>query len=282
MRNGFRLGAIALVCTFLAACASSPTKVLPEKTYYDRAHSAMEGGNYSQAEKNLQDIETYYPFGRYAEQAQLDLIYVQYKSLNLDGASSAAGRFLRLHPQSPHADYALYMKGLADYYMDYSVTEKYLPLDVDARAPGAQTKAFRDFSQMLNQFPNSPYAPDAHKRMEAIRNRLAQRELRVADYYIKREAYLAAANRCRYIVQNYPHAPAVERALRLEVQLDRKLGMDDAAHHALVALAANFPNSKAFDSNMHFVAHDIKPQNRSLLNAVTFGLLGNEKKSSNQ
>lgn len=277
MRNGFRLVAIALFSTILAACSSSPTKVLPEKTYYDQAHKAMESGNYSLTEKNLENLETYYPFGRYAEQAQLDLIYARYKSIDLDGARTAAERFLRLHPQSPHADYALYMKGLASYNLDYSITQKYLPIDISARDPGEQRKAFRDFSELVSRFPDSPYAADARKRMEAIRNRLANLELHVVHYYIKRQAYLAAANRARYIVENYPRAPAVEAALRLEVELYRKLEMKDAAHHALVTLAANYPDSKAFDSQMHFVAHDLKTQNRSLKSVITFGLLGSDQ-----
>ena len=272
-----RLGVLALLCGLLAACASGPIKVLPEKTYYTQAKQALDSGNFKESIKNLEDLETYYPFGRYAEQAQLDLIYARYQNLDLEGARSAAERFLRLHPQSPHADYALYMQGMASYNLDYSLAEQYFPIDVGARDPGQQREAFRDFSQLLNRYPDSEYAADARKRMEAIRNRLAQLELEAARYYIKRQAYVAASNRASYILENYPHAPALEQALPILIETDRKLGMKDAADHAVSLLALNFPHSRWLDMNGHYVTHVIKPENRSLLSVVTFGLLGDKK-----
>lgn len=271
-----RLGVLAILCGLLAACASGPVKVLPEKTYYDQAKQAMNSGNFKESLKNLEDLETYYPFGRYAEQAQLDLIYARYQSLDLEGARSAAERFLRLHPQSSHADYALYMKGMASYNLDYSLAEQYFPIEVGARDPGQQREAFRDFSELLNRFPNSEYAPDARKRMEAIRNRLAKLELVAARYYIKRQAYVAASNRASFIVTNYPHSPEVEEALPILIETDRKLGMKDAANHAVEMLAENFPKSPWLDKNQHYITHVIKPENRSLLSVVTFGLLGSQ------
>ena len=274
MVKGFRLVVFLLLGGLLTACASSPTEVLPEKTYYEQAKKAMNSGNFKESESNLESLETYYPFGRYAEQAQLDLIYARYQNLDLEGARNASDRYLRLHPQSSHADYALYMRGLASYNMDYSLAEQYFPLDLGARDPGEQRQAFRDLSSLVSRFPNSPYAADARKRMEAIRNRMAQLELNAARYYIKRQAYVAADNRARYIVENYPHAPATEDALIILVETNRKLGLEDVAQEALVTLAANFPNSKAFDKNMNFVPREIKPQNRSLLSVVTFGLFG--------
>src|SRR5690554_3897268 len=213
MRSVVRLLLLTTLTMMIDACASNqPEEVLPEKTYYENARKAMNSGNFNEAEQNLDSLETYYPFGRYAEQAQLDLIYSRYQNLDLEGARSAADRFLRLNPQSEHADYALYMRGLASYNLDVGLATRYLGVDPTDRDPGEQRQAFQDFSQVLNRYPDSQYAPDARQRMIAIRHRLAELELHAARYYVRRQAYVAANNRARYVVENYPESPATEEA----------------------------------------------------------------------
>ncbi|MEX0605211.1 MAG: outer membrane protein assembly factor BamD [Marinobacter sp.] len=276
MRSGFRL---LLLSTFLliAACASNDQEeVLPEETYYDNARSAMRSGNFNDAERNLDFLETYYPFGRYAEQAQLDLIYSRYQNLDLEGARAAADRFLRLNPQSEHADYAMYMRGLASYNLDLSLAARYFPIDPSERAPGEQMQAFRDFSELLNRYPNSEYAPDARQRMVAIRNRMAELEIHVARYYIKREAYVAANNRARYVVENYSTTPAVETALIILAETYQFMDLEKAANDAIQLLALNYPDSDAFDDEMKFQSSMLKREDRSLSSVVTFGLMGDE------
>ncbi|GAA3569950.1 outer membrane protein assembly factor BamD [Marinobacter xestospongiae] len=262
----------------LSACAtnSKEAQVLPEETYYDNARSAMNSGNFTEAERNLDFLETYYPFGRYAEQAQLDLIYARYQNLDLEGSRAAADRFLRLNPQSDHADYALYMRGLASYNLDLGLAGRYFPIDVSARDPGEQRQAFRDFSTLTNRYPDSEYAADARQRMIAIRNRLAELELEAARYYITREAYLAANNRARYVLENFSTTPALEDALIIMAETYRFMGLDDASSDAIQLLAINFPDSEAFSADMKFQPSLLKRQNRSLLNVVTFGLLGGD------
>ena len=177
MRSVVRLLLVTTAALFISACASNDKQeeVLPEQTYYENARDAMNSGNFNEAEQNLDYLETYYPFGRYAEQAQLDLIYARYQNLDLEGARAAADRFLRLNPQSDHADYALYMRGLASYNLDIGLAARYFPVDVSARDPGEQRQAFRDFSELLNRYPSSEYAPDARQRMIAIRNHYERR-----------------------------------------------------------------------------------------------------------
>lgn len=258
-------------------CASKKdVEVLPEKTYYDNARKAMNSGNFNEAEQNLDALETYYPFGRYAEQAQLDLIYARYQNLDLEGSRAAADRFMRLNPQSEHLDYALYMRGLASYNLDIGLAARYFAIDVAARNPGEQLQAFRDFSQLLNRFPDSEYAPDARQRMIAVRNRMAELELHAARYYIKREAYIAANNRARFVVENYPSSPAVEEALILLADTFRLMDLKKGASDAIATLRTNFPNSEAFDENGEFQSDRLRRQNRSLTNVVTFGLMGDE------
>lgn len=278
MRSVVRLLLVTTAALFISACASNDKQeeVLPEQTYYENARDAMNAGNFNEAEQNLDYLETYYPFGRYAEQAQLDLIYARYQNLDLEGARAAADRFLRLNPQSDHADYALYMRGLASYNLDIGLAARYFPVDVSARDPGEQRQAFRDFSELLNRYPSSEYAPDARQRMIAIRNRLAELELYAARYYISREAYIAANNRARYIIENYSTTPSVEEALIILAETFRFMDLKKGATDAVAMLKENFPDSTAFNENGEFQPDILKREDRSLSSVVTFGLMGDE------
>ncbi len=277
MRSVVRLLLITTAALLISACASNKQEeVLPEETYYENARDAMNSGNFNEAEQNLDHLETYYPFGRYAEQAQLDLIYARYQNLDLEGARAAADRFLRLNPQSDHADYAIYMRGLASYNLDIGLAARYFPVDVAARDPGEQRQAFRDFSELLNRYPSSEYAPDARQRMIAIRNRLAELELFAARYYISREAYIAANNRAQFIVENYSTTPSVEEALIILAETFSFLDLKKASADAVAMLEDNFPDSSAFNDEGEFQSDILKREDRSLTNVVTFGLMGDE------
>lgn len=277
MRSVVRLLLLSTLIALAAGCASQKeVEVLPEETYYDNARKAMDSGNFNEAEQNLDALETYYPFGRYAEQAQLDLIFARYQNLDLEGSRAAADRFMRLNPQSDHMDYALYMRGLASYNLDLGLAARYFPIDVAARNPGEQLQAFRDFSQLLNRFPDSEYALDARQRMIAVRNRMAELEIHAARYYIKREAYAAANNRARYVVENYPSSPSVEEALMILADTFRFLELKKGASDAIALLRQNFPDSDAFNDDGKYESDLLRRQNRSLTNVVTFGLMGDE------
>ncbi len=277
MRSGLRLLLLSTLIILVSGCATTKEEeVLPEETYYENARQAMNSGNFNEAEENLDALETYYPFGRYAEQAQLDLIYARYQNLDLEGARAAADRFLRLNPQSDHADYALYMRGLASYNLDIGLAARYFPIDVAARDPGEQLQAFRDFSELLSRYPNSKYVADARQRMIAIRNRMAELEIHAARYYIKRQAYVAANNRGRYVLENYPSSPSVEEALVIMIETYQFLDLKKAARDSIALLKTNFPDSDALNEDGEFVADLLKEDNRSLTNVVTFGLMGDE------
>jgi len=277
MRSVVRLLLLSTAFALLAGCASQQDEeVLPEQSYYESARQAMNSGNFNEAERNLDALETYYPFGRYAEQAQLDLIYARFQNMDLEGARAAADRFMRLNPQSEQLDYAMYLRGLASYNMDLGLAARYIPIDVSARNPGEQLQAFRDFSQLLNRFPGSEYAADARQRMIAVRNRMAELELHAARYYIKREAYLAANNRALYVVENFPSSPAVEEALILLADTYRVLDLDEAAEDSIATLRKNFPESNVFADTGDYQSDRLERQDRSLLNVVTFGLMGED------
>ena len=263
-----------LVLSLVVGCSSTPKKESSEQELYEDAKRAIKLRNFPQATIALEELESRFPFGQYAEQAQLDLIYARYSGLDLEGAILASDRFIQLHPQSPNVDYAYYVRGIANYHLDIGVSSQYFSsVDITSRDPGHMRLAFRDFSELLMRFPDSAYAADAQQRMIQIRNRLAAYELHAARYYIKRQAYLAAANRAAYVVKEYPASPSAEEALIMMVSLYKHLGLPTQESDAYAVLKENFPKGKGFDEQGKFVAMHTFDHRRSLLSVITFGWL---------
>ena len=142
---------------------------------------------------------------------------------------------------TPRADYAYYLKGLALFNQGKGLVERYIPKDDSQRDPGAALGSFREFSDLVKRYPNSEYVPDARQRMIYLRNGLAQHEVNVAEYYMRRNAFVAAANRARYAVENYQQAPAIPEALTIMARAYKVLGMTDLSNDALRVLEKNFP-----------------------------------------
>lgn len=232
---------------------------------YDDAMSALDAGNWALAIEKLQLLEARYPFGRFSEQSQLELIYAYYRNSEPAASRAAADRFIRLHPNHDHIDYAYYLKGLTSFEEDRNFLARFLPLDETQRDPGAALDSFESFSTLLNRYPNSEFAPDAQRRMQYLKNRLATYEIHVASYYMKREAWVAAANRGRYVVENLQETPAVPDALSIMAESYTKLGMNDLAEKALDVLRLNYPD---------YVIRPFSPQRFDLLYTASFGLLG--------
>ncbi|MBD2859495.1 outer membrane protein assembly factor BamD [Spongiibacter sp. KMU-158] len=244
-----------LLSLLLVACAGQKPmdEQMTERQIYETAQDYLNSKNYSLAIQNLQLLESRYPFGPYAEQAQLEIIYAYYRSGDNDAAVAAADRFIRLHPQHNKVDYAYYMRGLSNYTEGEGLLERFFPTDMTTRDPGSAIQSFEDFRQLLQRFPNSTYAPDARARMVNLRNRLARYEINVANYYFKRKAYLAAANRGRYVIENLPQTEAVPDALAVMVQAYKLLGMDDLAEQSLSVLRQNYPDHSALDKKGRFI-----------------------------
>jgi outer membrane protein assembly factor BamD len=179
--------------------------------------------------KYFEALDTLYPFGTYSEQADLQLIYAYYQHDDIPLAEAAADRFIRLYPRSCYVDYAYYMKGLADFEQDRGWVQKYFPTDLTQRDPGAARQAFNDFGILVRLFPTSYYAPDARQHMVYIRNLSAAYEFHVACFYYKRGAFVAAANRCSYIMQHYDGTPAEYSALTMLMHCYQILGLPDLA-----------------------------------------------------
>ena len=245
-----------------------------EQMLYRNAQRSLRAGNYDRAVTALERLEARFPFGRYAEQAQLELVYARHQSSDHDTARMAADRFIRLHPQHSNIDYAYYLKGLAAYNKNRGLLDRVFTSDASKRDMTSARQAYADFAELLSRHPHSEYAADAKQRMIYLKNLLAAAELHVADYYLRRGAYLAAANRARYVLENYPQAESVPEALIVLVEAQYRLDLPAAANDALRVLAVNYPNYPAFDENGDLVLADrVRDRDRSWANLVTLGLL---------
>ena len=260
-----------------AACSSNDTisENLGEAELYQQAQADLDDRNYTSAINKLKALESRYPFGRFAEQAQLELIYAYYRNTEPEAARSSAERFIRLHPQHPSVDYAYYLKGLASFEQDRGMLARFLPLDMTKRDPGAARDSFNEFSQLTSRFPNSRYAPDAKARMVYLRNLLAANEVHVAHYYLKRQAYVAAANRGRYVVENFQGTPAVADGLAIMTEAYQRLDLADLADTSLATLKLNYPEHRSLRKG-EFVPLETEDDTRSWLSQATLGLIGSE------
>lgn len=241
-----RAAALALACAAaLAGCAGDNERDMKSgaEQIYEKARSAMDGGNYRNAIAYYEALEARFPFSNQAKQAQLDLIYAYYKNGERESAIDAANQFERENPTHPRVDYALYMRGLATFQGQSNWFYRVLRVDLARRPPDRARESFSAFSQLLQRFPNSVYAPDARQRMVFLRNRLAEHENYVARYYYARGAWLAALNRAKFAMESYDGAPAVAESLRIMIDCYRELGMTDLAEGTRAVLADSFPQA---------------------------------------
>lgn len=232
----------------LAACSTSdaPDTTLgwtPERLYAD-ARDEMSAGNWEQAVKLLEKLEARYPFGTWAQQAQLDAAYAHYKDGERALSLAAIERFVKLHPNHQSLDYALYLKGIVNFNEQQGLIAKLGNQDLSERDHAASRESFDAFKELVTRFPESKYAADAHARMEYLMNSMARGQVHVARYYFKRGAYVAAANRAQEVVRKFQQAPAVEEALYLLTQSYDRLGMPQLRDDAERVLRTNFPDTE--------------------------------------
>jgi len=210
--------------------------------FYKEAKTAMDEESYEKAIELYESLESRYPFGQYAQQAQIDLAFTYYKNDEPESAIATANRFIRIHPRHKEVDYLYYLKGLINFNRGIGFLERYLPTDKSQRDPGAAVESLDDFATLIRRFPNSQYAADAKQRMVALRSNLALHNLNVANYYMKRKAYIAVINRATYIVEKYPRTTAVPRALLLMADAYTLIGMNDLAADTQRVYTSNYPN----------------------------------------
>jgi|TARA_B100000902_G_scaffold31034_1_gene37156 outer membrane protein assembly factor BamD len=259
------------VILFLSACSSNeemPDERLIEKELYDQAQSRLKNESYSTAIMSLEALESRFPFGRYAEQAQAELIYAYYMNSQFEASQSAAERFINLHPRHSHTGYAYYMKGLAAFTDDSGLFSRYFQSDLEKREVVMAQTSFDELSDFISRYPQSNYVSHAKQRMIYLKNLLAKHEMYVADFYMKRGAYLAAISRSKYVIEHLPNTPQTPYALSILVEAYDLLGYEELKKRNLKILTSNYPDFN-FQEN-----ESIKT--RSWTNVLTLGLLGKE------
>lgn len=247
-----RTSVAILALLLMSACAldgHDETKNWSPDRLYSAAHEELEGKNYQKAIGYYEKLESRYPYGRYAQMAQLETAYAYWKDGEPAQALGAVDRYIKLHPDSPNVDYAYYLKGRINFNEDMGLMGYIAPKDMTERDPKAAQEAFDAFKELVTRFPDSKYAADARLRMNYLVNALAAAEVNVAEYYLRRGAYVAAVNRAQYALTNYQRAPAIERALKVLVQAYDAMGLNDLRDDARRTLDANYPGTKVVLGN---------------------------------
>ncbi len=247
MTHASRIIILAFAVSLLAGCGffgdkPDVTRDWPVQRLYGEAKAALDAGDYETAIDYYEKLESRYPFGRYAQQSQIDVAYAYWKNDEPASAIAAADRFIKLHPRHPNVDYAYYLKGLVNFEQGRSFMDRVVPRDMSQRDPGSVRESFDAFSELVRVYPQSRYAEDARQRMLYLKDLLARHEVHVADYYMRRGAYVAAANRARFVVENYQRSPAVPDALVIMAKAYRLMDLDDLSADALRVLELNYPD----------------------------------------
>jgi outer membrane protein assembly factor BamD len=240
-----RVVTIACFALIVAACSSQAkqAEMLQPDKLYEKAQKLMLGGDYRGAVRYYEALEARYPFAEQSRQGRLDIIYAYYKARESESAVDAADQFIRENPTHPRVDYAMYVKGLTYFERAPNFLERWFRTDLTERPPQDVRRSFQEFETMIDRFPNSEYAHDARQRMIFLRNRLAEYEVHIADYYLRRKAYVAAIARARFCVENFDGAPSVKDALDIMISAYRGLGMEDLAERSREVYALNYPGS---------------------------------------
>ena len=270
-KRNLSLLSIFILSIMISSCSSNeemPDERLLEKELYDQAQLRLKNENFSTAIRSLEALESRFPFGRYAEQAQAELIYAYYMNSQFEASQSAAERFINLHPRHPHSGYAYYMKGLASFTDDSGLFSRYFQSDLAKREVVMAQQSFDELSDFIARYPDSKYVPHAKQRMIYLRNLLAQHEVYVADFYMKRGAYLAAIGRAKYVIEHLPNTPQTPYALSILVEAYGLMEYEELRKINLEILNSNYPNFN--------IQENESVTERSWTNILTLGLLGNE------
>ena len=255
-----RLSVLLVVAALaLGACANADDETVgwDAQRLYGESKDAMANKDWPRAIRYLEKLEARYPYGRFAQQAQLEIAYCHWKDSERASAIAAVDRFIKMYPNHPNADYAWYLKGLVNFNDQYGMLSAMATPDMSDRDPKSTRESFNAFKEVVTRYPDSRYAADAMARMRYLVNALASYEVHVARYYMKRGAYLAAANRAQYAIAHYHQAPALEEAVFMLVLAYDRLGMNDLRDSADRVMRNNFPDSRYLKPGGERLAKDV-------------------------
>ena len=273
---------LGLAATFVG-CSSNPKKEVvdtgpqsSEQVYYDKAQKSLDRGQYGDAAKSLEALETYFPTGQYTQQSQLDLLYTKFKQKDYEGTVALADRFIRLNPQHPNVDYAYYVRGVANMEQNYDGLIRYTSLQQSHRDVSYLKLAYQNFVDFIRRHPSSQYAVDAAQRMKFIGQELAESEMNAARFNLKRKAWLGAIERSQWVVEHFPQTPQVPEALATMAYGYQKLGDNATAQQYIDVLKLNHPNMVRSNGEVNLRA---ARRDRNWLNKATLGILGREERA---
>ncbi|HEX6635462.1 MAG TPA: outer membrane protein assembly factor BamD [Usitatibacter sp.] len=247
-RSVTALAALALAAA-VAGCGlfkshDNAQKNWTAEQYYNAAKEQLDQHNWDTAAKLYEQLESKYPYGRFAQQGQLDVAYAYYKQGETAQAIAAAEKFVKLHPNHPHVDYALYLKGLANFKEDLGPFGRLVKQDLADRDAKSARESFETFKELVTRFPESRYADDSRARMAYLVEALARHEVKVARYYMSRKAWLAAANRAQECITHFPRSPSRRDALEIMIEAYDRMGLKELRDDAKRVLAQNYPGDK--------------------------------------
>jgi outer membrane protein assembly factor BamD len=243
------LAALAGCSLFHRGKKGDPLDTLPVEQLYEHGVDALQGGNSDLASRSFERLVARFPFGPYTEQSQINLAYAQYKDGKPDDAYSAVNRFIKTYPTHRHIDYAYYLRGLINFNRSAGMIERYVGQDMSKRDQANLRQSFDDFGALVTRYPASAYTADSRQRMVYLRNVMAQSELHIAVFYLRRNAYVAAANRAKAIVETYPQSPQAGDALAIMVESYKNLGQPKLADDAERELKLNEPDHPFFSGH---------------------------------
>ena len=229
------LKVLFLIATCLSLMACGPAKEVDltagwsAEKLYRSAKLEMTKGNYLTAIERYELLESRYPFGKYATQAQLDVGYAYFKYDELDAAIAAIDRFIKINPRHEAVDYAYYLKGLVNYNRGGSILDALHDRDKADYDKSILLTSYNDFRLLLRRFPRSKYATDSRQRLIFLRDMLARADLKIASYYASRDAWVAAANRAKFVIQTYPGTESIKPALEIQLTAYQNLGLEKLA-----------------------------------------------------
>ncbi|WP_338862949.1 outer membrane protein assembly factor BamD [Mycetohabitans rhizoxinica] len=246
--NTLRIAAVAIAAAIVAGCHGLPEKTdetaaWTNQKLYSEAQDAFTAGDWGKCSKYFELLQGRDPFGHFAQQAQINVAYCQWKDNETAAAEQAVDRFIQLHPDHPDIAYAYYLKGLISFNDDLGLFGRFAGQDMSERDPKALRNSYDAFRVVVEKYPSSKYAPDAAQRMRYIVNALASHEVHTADYYYRRGAYVAAINRAQLVLKEYKNAPATEDALHVMILSYRALNQPQLADDTQRVLTSTFPDS---------------------------------------
>ena len=232
----------------LAGCGPGKDEIDPTadwsvEKFYLEARAELDDGNYLTAIEYYETLESRFPFGKYAMQAQIDVAYAYYKFEEPDSAITALDRFIKLHPRHPAVDYAYFLKGLVNFERGGTILDIIVDRDLSEFDRNLLLRAYDDFKLLTQRFPSSEYATDARKRMIFLRNELARSDFQIASYYASRDAWVAVTGRTRFILLNYQGTDVIKPTLELQLKAYQKLGLEQLARDTQRIITLNFGKS---------------------------------------